>query len=316
MMPSILFVACVESGPLEQKGRLLVRSIRRFGGRWAGAPIHTFSPRAGRGISDATRELFAANGVIHHDEVLNTAFDEYGFVNKIFAAARAEEISGQDFVVFLDTDTVILSEPAGLALPDGIDAAVRPSDFHRWNEPPEGDVRWRTRHRRASSAGDGDPNDDYWLRMYALCGVDARPFIETSCDRARIRAYANSGLVAARRSAGVFAQWKRDFLTLAEADHRPRGGDIHYMDQLSLAATLTRIWDRVQVLDGRYNYPLVGRPLLAEPLRSARLDELIHVHYNRYFHVDGFLASLEPPLERDGDVIGWLQQHLPLPEQP
>ena len=128
--------------------------------------------------------------------------------------------------------------------------------------------------------------------MYALCGVDARPFIETSCDRARIRAYANSGLVAARRRAGVFAQWKRDFLTLAEADHRPRGGDIHYMDRLSLAATLTRIWDRVQVLDGRYNYPLVGRPLLAEPLRSARLDQLVHVHYNRYStSTDSWLRS-------------------------
>jgi hypothetical protein len=129
--------------------------------------------------------------------------------------------------------------------------------------------------------------------------------------------------VVARRSAGVFAQWLRDFLTLAAANHRPfrssnpdELGDMHYMDQLSLAATLARIWERVQLLDGRYNYPLIGRPLLAEPLRSARLDELVHVHYNRYFHVDGFLSALDPPLERDGEVVGWLQQHLPLPEQP
>jgi hypothetical protein len=314
-MPSILFVACVEEGALEQKARLLVHSIRRFGGRWRDAPIHTFAPRAGRAIGDATRAIFDAHGVVHHDELLNAGFDDYGVGNKIFASARAEELASEDVVVFLDTDTVILSEPAALALQDGIDAAVRPVEFHRWNEPPDGDPRWQTRHRRASSAGDGDPSDDYWLRMYALCGVDARPFVETSCDRVRIRAYANSGLVAARRTAGLFTQWRRDFLTLADAGHRPQG-DMHYMDQLSLAVTLARAWDRVQLLDGRYNYPLVGRPLLAEPLRSAQLDQLVHVHYNRYFHVDGFLAALEPPLEHDGEVAGWLQQHLPLPEQP
>jgi hypothetical protein len=315
MTPSILFVACVESGPLEQKARLLVRSIRKFGGRWSDAPIHTFAPRAGRGISAATRAIFDAHGVVHHDELLNAEFDGYGVGNKIFAAARAEELAGEDFVVFLDTDTVILSEPAALALPDAFDAAVRPVEFHRWREPADGDPRWQTRHRRVSSAGDGDPFDEYWLRMYALCGVEARPFVETSCDRVRIRAYANSGLIAARRSSGLFTQWRQDFLALTAAKHLPYG-DMHYMDQLSLAATLARRWERVQVLDGRYNYPLVGRPLLAEPLRSARLDELVHVHYNRYFHVDGFLAALEPPLERDGHVVGWLRQQLPLPEQP
>jgi hypothetical protein len=316
MTPSIAFVACVESGALEQKARLLIRSIRRFGGRWSGAPIHTFAPRAGRGISSATRAIFDEHGVVHHDEILNTAFGDYGVGNKIFAAARAEETAREDFIVFLDTDTVLLSEPADLALPDGFDAAVRPVEFHRWREPAEDDERWRTRHRRVSSAGDGDCADDYWLRMYALCGIAARPFVETTCDRARIRAYANSGLIAARRSAGVFARWRSDFLTLASMDHRPRGGDMHYMDQLSLAATLARMWDRVKLLDGRYNYPLIGRPLLREPLRSERLDALVHVHYNRYFHVDGFLASLDPPLERDGEVVGWLEQYLPLPEQP
>ena len=129
-------------------------------------------------------------------------------------------------------------------------------------------------------------------------------------------AFKVSARLAVRRTAGVFAQWRQDFLSLAAASHHPDGGDMHYMDQLSLAVTLARMWDRVQLLDGRYNYPLVGRPMLAEPLRSARLDQLVHVHYNRYFHVDGFLSTLEPPLERDGEVAGWLDTHLPLTEQP
>jgi hypothetical protein len=312
---SVAFVACVERGPLEQKTGLLVRSIRRFGGIHRDAPIHTFSPRAGRDITAATRDLFDEGGVTHHEERLNVAFDEYGVGNKIFAAARAEELAAEEFLVFLDSDTVIVAEPGELALGDGVDAAVRPVEFHRWLEPDAGDQNhWRTHHRRAGSAGEAEPGDDYWLRMYELCGIANRPYVETSCDRVRIRAYANSGLVAVRREAGIFGQWLRDFLTLTAAGHRPNGGDMHYMDQLSLAATLARIWGRVQLLDGRYNYPLVGRPLLAEPLRSARLDELVHIHYNTYFHRPGFLASLQPAVEREGEVISWLHGQLPLGE--
>lgn len=305
-MAKLAFVACVESGALEQKARLLVKSIRRFGGAHRDAPIHTFAPRAGRAISDATLAVFDDHGVTHHDELLNVDFDEYGVGNKLFAAARAEELLGDEFVAFVDTDTVIVSPPDALVLPNGVDAAVRPVEFHRWREHE------RTLHRRVSSSGDGDQSDDYWLRMYELCGVETRPFVETSCDRVRIRAYANSGLIATRREAGLFGRWKSDFLTLIDAGHRPH--DLHYMDQLSLAATLARAWERVQWLDGRYNYPLVGRPLLAEPLRSARLDELVHLHYNQYFHRDGFLAALDPAIERDGAVVDWLHRQLPLPE--
>jgi len=310
-MTPIAFVACVESGPLEQKARLLVRSLRRFGGAHRDAAIHTFAPRAGLGISGATRELFADYGVAHHDEILNADFAGYGVGNKIFAAARAEEIAAEEVLVFVDTDTVIVGEPRELELHGDVDVAVRPVEFHRWRE-----VSDDRHHRRVSSAGDGDRGDDYWLCMYELLGIEARPFLETSCDRVRIRAYANSGLVAVRRDAGIFAQWKRDFLALAAAGHLPAGGDMHYMDQLSLAATLARAWKRARVLDGRYNYPLVGRPLLAEPLCSARLDELVHVHYNRYFHEDGFLTALQPAVERDGDVVPWLHAQLPLPERP
>src|SRR5206468_1581120 len=130
---SLAFVACVEQGSLEEKARLLVRSIRRFAGAHREAPIHTFAPRAGRGIGEET--------------------------------------------------------------------GVRPVEFHRWGERDDEEYR-SSHHLRVSSAGDGDRGDGYWLRMYELLGVEARPFVETSCDRVRIRAYANSGLVAVRRDAG------------------------------------------------------------------------------------------------------------------
>lgn len=294
-MSGIAFVACVERGELERKTILLCRTIRRF---YADAPILTFQPRLGTTISAETLATLHGLGVQHNTETLNTWFSEYAIGNKIFAAARAEEMVNEEVVVFLDSDTVFVNEPRALHLSDGIDAAARPVDIHRGADEPRHDhpTFWQNRHRRVSSTGEGDPMDPYWLRMYELLGLDggeAFPFVETNCSQERIRAYWNSGLVAVRRSAGLFAQWRDDFLALVRENHIP--GEMHYMDQLSLAATLTRIWDRVDLLDGRYNYPLPGRESLREPYRSMPLEDLVHIHYNA--HYDRVAEWLEPSPE-------------------
>jgi hypothetical protein len=290
---TIAFVACVERGELENKAILLCRSIRRFAGAYADAPIYTFQPREGTAISRETALQLADLGVCHSSERLNTDFAHYAIGNKIFASARAEQLASEDVLVFLDTDTVILDEPRAFELRDGIDAAVCPVDFHRSTEPESGDDPfWLTHFRRVGSSGPGDPMDAYWLRMYELLGIEARPFIDTACSGQRIRAYFNSGMIAVRRSAGLFAQWRDDFLTLMTAGHIPRNGPLHYMDQLSLAATLTRVWTRVTVLDRRYNHALPGRDLVREPLRSIGREALVHVHYNSMF--DTVARWLEP----------------------
>ncbi len=285
MSVSLSFVACVERGELEAKTLLLCRSIRRFGRRHAAAPIYTFQPRVGTGIAAETHDQLRDLGVFHSSEPLNQHYAHYAIGNKIFASARAEEIANTDVVVFVDSDSVIVGEPSALELRDGIDAAVRPVDIHRSPGEPESDddPHWRTRFRRVSSSGPGDPMDPYWVRMYSLLGVRDEPYVETTCSRQRIRAYFNSGLIAVRRGARLFARWRDDFLSLMEADHLPHRREMHYLDQLSLAATLTRVWDRVEVLDGRYNYPLPGRETLAEPYRSMPFERLVHIHYNAMF---------------------------------
>lgn len=295
-MTTIAFVACVERGELERKALLLCRSIRRFAGRHAGAPIYTFQPREGTEISRETAAQLAALGVRHSGERLNTAFAHYAIGNKIFASARAEELASEDVLVFLDSDTVIIDEPRALELEEGIDAAVRPVDFHHNPGEPESDDDpfWRTRFRRVGSAGPGDPLDGYWLRMYELLGIAPRPFVETSCSGQHIRAYFNSGLVAVRRSARLMARWRDDFLRLMAAGHIPRNGPLHYMDQLSLAATVTRVWPRVTVLDRRYNYALPARDLAGAPLGPVESEGLVHIHYNGM--LDTVARWLEPEL--------------------
>ena len=287
----IAFVTCVEAGPLEEQAILFAASLRRWGGRHANARILCLEPRGPSGLRDATVAALDELQVEHRAERLNVEFESYPIANKMFAAVWAEETLAEDVVAVCDTDTFFVNEPVKLELARG--AAARPVG-----------------QKKRGSTGPGDSNDPYWERMYELCGVEERPWVETTRAGTRLRAYFNSGLVAVRREERLLAQWLDDFRTLMSAEHFPADGKRN-MDQLALAVTLARIWPRVEVLDAPYNYMLRRRPRMPEPDRSLGLEDLVQVHYRKWLHVPGFVDELEPPIP-DGERLRWLQEHLPL----
>jgi hypothetical protein len=85
-------------------------------------------------------------------------------------------------------------------------------------------------------------------------------------------------------------------------------------DEFSLATTLGSAFDRVRILDARYNYPLqfVERQMLDSPLRDWQLEDLVHFHYRFGFNVPGYLRRLRPALDAASEIVGWLERHLPL----
>ncbi|MGI9013002.1 MAG: hypothetical protein ACR2GY_01990, partial [Phycisphaerales bacterium] len=162
------------------------------------------------------------------------------------------------------------------------------------------------------STGPDDEYEPYWQRLYELTSVRACPFVTTAVDGENIRAYFNAGLIAVRRTAGLFSQWLRDFLALDSAAHLPPNGKMQFMDQMALAATLGRAFDRVRILGSRYNYPLPLHPMLPDAARATTLHDLVHVHYHKWFHKLDFLDLLRPPIACHSDVRAWLDRHLPL----
>jgi hypothetical protein len=289
----LAFLACVERGPLEAQTVLLARSIRRFGGRFRADPIHAIQPRAGEAIARSTRVALAGLGVDLHSEVLNRDFVSYSVGNKIFASAWAEEALGHDVLVFLDSDTIFTGEPDELDLAGGIDAALRPAHSVGHN-----------------SSGPGHPMDPYWRRVYDLFGITDERYVETELGTIT-RAYFSAGLIAVRRQAGLFRQWKRDFHALTAADCLPESG-IARADEIALAVTMLRVMDRVSLLDARYNYLIFKRAQLLPPWDRVPLERLVHVHYRRAFSEPGFLRRVQPPLLPDSDVLAWLESYVPL----
>lgn len=291
---SIAFIACVEAGRLEPMGRVLFRSIRRYAGRFSRARIVSFNPRGGPPLSSKTLALYEELGVEQVEQNLNPDHGDLPWSNKIFSGEWAEQHLDEEFIVFLDSDMFFCQEPDQLELPDGIDAGARPVN-----------------RKRRGSTGPGDQREEFWQGIYRHCKVEQRPFVETTVDSERIRAYWNAGLLTARREAGLFGAWRRDFETLIRAEHWLGKKSRKNLDQFSLAATLARIEDRVLVHDPRYNYPLPWREALAEPLRSAPLEDLVLVHYFGWFNMPGILSRLKPPLDPDSNMVRFLEPYLP-----
>jgi hypothetical protein len=291
---SVSFVACAEAGYLEAQVVLLCRSIRAHAGAHADAPVHVFSPRAGRGIGRDTEAALRELGVEHHDEPLNVHHADRPTVNKVVVSAWAEANLTTDTVVFVDSDSVFLREPAELDLDIGVAAALRPVDT-----------------KNVGSSGRFDRNDRYWRRMNQLCGATQSRFVETTAEDQRIRAYFNAGLVAARRDSGFLGDWQRCLDLILSADLLPPDGRWTFVDQLALAAAAAR-HDQIEVLSASYNYPLPKRSVLAPPWDTVPLDDLVHLHYHRWFAKPAFLSLLDPPVDVDGPAARWLAPHLPL----
>jgi hypothetical protein len=86
---------------------------------------------------------------------------------------------------------------------------------------------------------------------------------------------------------------------------------IKRLDEISLAVTLIRSFDRLLLLDGRYNYLIYRRPRLKQPWAGVQLEELVHVHYRYWFNMPNFLRLIRPSLDPSGEIMRWLEGHLP-----
>ena len=316
-MSEATFVLCIEDTGIRAQALLLCESIRACGGSQAAAPIVAVAPRRGHGVDRRTRRSLAALEVEYVEEPLNELCPEYGSANRVFAAAWAEGRADTEWVVVLDSDTVLLDP---LPLPADADAALRPIDS-----------------KGSATAGPGDPFEPYWQALAALNGtaLDQLPFVATTDGLHRVRASYNGGLVVARRTAGLLGRWADLFARSVVAGLRPwrgRGENVHastgYVglaaseywgsNQAALAVAAWGAGLRIVEHPDTCNVPLhllAQRPDLVEA-RAARRPAAppIHVHYHWMFTAPYYRAAADT-LRRLGvqaDRVAWLDARLPI----
>ena len=316
-MSEATFVLCVEQTGIREQALLLCESIRAFGGSQAAAPIVAVAPRAGLGVDRRTRQALARLDVEYAEVALNDVCPEYGSANRVFAAAWAEPRAATEWIVVLDSDTVLLDP---LPLPADADVALRPVDS-----------------KGSASAGAEDAFEPYWQALAALqgIGVDGLPFVATTDGLHRVRASYNGGLVAARRSAGLLVRWADLFARSVAAGLRPwrgRGENVHastgYVglaaseywgsNQAALAVAAWSAGLRVHEYPDTCNVPLhllAQRPDLVAA-RAGRVSRTapIHVHYHWMFTAPYYRAACDTlrGLAVPADRLAWLDARLPI----
>jgi hypothetical protein len=291
MAEPLVFVICTEPA-IEAQSRLLVRSIRRFGGCYAQAPILSYAPRPGLDVSAECRRELEGLGVVMVPDRVNRQWPNYPFANKPLAAAHAEKLSDSDTLVFLDSDKVVLDEPTKLGL------------------PPDGEIAVRAAFHRNIGLIDGEgPQAPFWNELYRSLGCRPRRTIRTTCDLKVVSEYFNSGMVAVRRERGLFEAWRHAF-EIAMAAPPASKDDAYYVEQAALAAMVTWKVRRPYILPARYNLP-VHWPCLQRERVIGNLPNAVSFHYADAFQKGGWrrvLALFRGKLP--ADRAAWLTENL------
>ncbi len=295
-------VAVVEKGLLEEQTKLLVNSIEQFINPTLSVKVIACSPRAGYTASDETIQFFKDKNVDYIDKPLNEKYAYFPLCNGIFSCDYVvnnyPDISS---ILVVDTDTLFLN-------PIEQNLLTQPAIYMR---PVD--------NKGIGSTGIGDPNHEFWLKVYNHFGIQDIPdYIDTTVSQESILPYYNSGFVLASQCPEFFTQWKNDFISLMESNIRTNPTqsrhqvDYGFIEQMVLSITSIHCAVDTYLPSTKYNYPIPFKPKLEKRPSAVKLSESIHVHYHKWFQHPDFLDHVTDEADKQTKQYIWLKEQLPL----
>lgn len=291
-MSTIHFFSMVSEPAEVGAARLLIASLRRFGGELKNSPMGVF----------VLEELAEAAGGLAALDVeivplgVPEALRRYPFGSKVLACARAEQLCPPESqsLVWMDPNCLVLQPPLLYELGPEFDAALRPV------------------HIRNVGSLAGEAPDNFWQGVYAAAGVKELALsVESFVDRQVLRAYFNSHAFALRPSLGLCQVWLDLYESLLAdegfQDSACQNGlrRVFLFQAVLSALVASRIpAERIRQLPPEYNYPYHLQERVPAERRVGVLNELVTVAYEempfRLAEVQGF--EVQEPLR------GWLER--------
>lgn len=259
-----VFSTFVCSALEKSRAKILIDSIRTFGGPLSESPILLFAVKpdempcydlAGKGVD--VIPLKAPEAISH-----------YFFADKVCACARAEELAGaEETLICMDSVCLMVNSPILYNLDAGTDAAVRPV------------------HIRNVGLLRDSPIDLYWQKVYESLGVqDISVTVESFVDQKLLRAYFNSHAFAVRPALGLMGRWREYFTRLVndrEYQQTACGDRIHqiflFQAILSTLFATTLETPRLRILPWEYNYPYDLHASVSPDRQARSLNDLVSV---------------------------------------
>lgn len=292
--PSTTVFFCVESGYFEAQTLLAVECLRHFGGRFANVPVLAITPRSGPSLTRETLRRFDELGVTYIRRNLGHRYSWFAFTNKVIAAMLAEEYASTEQIIWMDSDTLVVSEPELLWLEPDIDFAICSVD------------------KNVGTSGPDDRNESYWLALskYYNINIDKLPWVITEFDRQRVRFRLHSGIYAFRRGCGLGEGWLKACDRMFDS-HVVYSKELPFPgDDVALAFGVVGMNLRWRLLPMSYNYEMTPTSLI---YKQEELHSAIILHYH-YAMTDPksctwLLKELEGELPK---VYNWLKERTPL----
>lgn len=263
----ITFFTLIETESQVDGARLLVNSLRTFGGDMHQCPFWVFvtDPELKPGVG------LRIEGVRIIDHRIPDMLANYWFSAKVSACARAEELaeSGVQSLVWLSPDCLVVKPPDAFQLEDTIDIALRPV------------------HIRNIGSLFNEPLDAYWQGIYqALQVEDPSVGVKSFVDGVQLRPYYNSHAMSIRPSLGLFKRWLFEFGRLVN-DYPFQSGpcqdDLHriFLHQAVLSTLIASLIDRqqIRILSPDYSYPYNLHEQVPDGKRAQALDDLVCFTY-------------------------------------
>lgn len=277
----------------ERESLLLARSIRRFGGIYADAPIWILIPRGRSPFSEKTQAAFQqleVNLVPFEvpDPVLN-----FPFGGKVFAAGMAESRveGGGGLLAWMDSDTFVLREPREFLIPDNISLGYRPVML-----------------KNISSLYDEAVNE-FWRIIFETCGTPETNIfpMETTSDKVIIRPQFNAGLLVVRPGRGLLRAWAENFAASYEHPTLDKYYGEHilykiFVHQSVLSATLLAMLKREEMQDLG---PDVNLPVFLEAEREEAVTSLRYDDFKFFSEPDW-----ESKISLDEERMAWLREQI------
>jgi len=300
-MNRFIFAAYAESVKELRHVYRMAESLRTFGGQFSDSPVWAYIPQ---GFTIENMELTGTPQSLNVEIRTSRTPEEaqwFYYSGKVYAAAEAEAAAAGKaaVLIWMDEDTVVLSEPSDFDLQTDVSFAYCP-----------------VMHNRSGSRYD-QPPDDFWSRIYDRLSItDELLFpVVTPADQQKIRAYFQAGLLVVRPERGILRGWADNFELLytdsvlvdmcrAEADKRI------FLHQTALVGAVLKTISRDEMLElsNRYNYPIFFEQKYDSHVVYDSLEDIITIRCEITDRDSGRKRELSGP----PDKVAWLKGHLQL----
>ena len=288
-----IFLTWVYSARQKWGARLLVDSIRSFGGALSDCPVWLFEANPKRVPCDDFKDMGVRVLPLNPPDTVR----RYILAHKVYACAQAEALAppGVQSLVWLAPVCFMARPPMLFDLGPSCGAAVRP-------------VHIQNVGLLATA-----PLDDFWQGVYEAVGVrDVQTTVESFVDVQHIRAYFNSAALVVNPSLGLFRRWFELFEALVcdqAFQARACQDERHqiFLHQAVLSALIATMLEpeQVRTLPPDYGYPYNLHGDVPPDRRAEAFNDLTCVIYEE--------RSVDPnkvdDIEIHEPLKSWLSAH-------